>query len=91
MSPRRITAVALAAGLALAACGGSDDAAPAEPAPTEAPAAADDAGDAGEEAPASASDAPEILQFSADLVGGGTLDASTLAGTPTAFWFWAPT
>ena len=36
-------------------------------------------------------DAPEILQFTSALVGGGQLDASTLAGKPTAFWFWAPT
>jgi hypothetical protein len=34
---------------------------------------------------------PAALQFSAPLVGGGTLDASTLAGRPTLFWFWAPT
>jgi hypothetical protein len=35
--------------------------------------------------------APAALQFSAPLVGGGELDASTLAGKPTVFWFWAPT
>ena len=38
-----------------------------------------------------ASAAPAALQFSAPLVGGGELDATTLAGKPTVFWFWAPT
>jgi hypothetical protein len=36
-------------------------------------------------------EAPEILRFSNDLVGGGSFDASALAGKPAAFWFWAPT
>jgi hypothetical protein len=34
--------------------------------------------------------APEALRFTAPLVGGGMLDASTLADKPTVFWFWAP-
>jgi len=38
-----------------------------------------------------ASDAPELLQFTSPLVGGGELDATTLASKPTAFWFWSPT
>ena len=29
--------------------------------------------------------------FSAPIVGGGELDARSLAGRPVAFWFWAPT
>lgn len=33
---------------------------------------------------------PQILDFSAPLVGGGTLEGSDLAGAPVAFWFWAP-
>jgi hypothetical protein len=44
-----------------------------------APADSGDGGDAG------------VLGFQAPLVGGGTLDASTLIGQPVAFWFWAPT
>lgn len=36
-------------------------------------------------------DAPPALQFTAPLVGGGEIDATTLAGQPTAFWFWSPT
>jgi hypothetical protein len=34
---------------------------------------------------------PQALQFSAPLVGGGEIDAATLADKPTVFWFWAPT
>lgn len=33
---------------------------------------------------------PEVLQFSAPLVGGGTFDGAAVAGTPLALWFWAP-
>lgn len=32
---------------------------------------------------------PEALDFRAPTVGGGELDATTLAGRPVAFWFWA--
>ena len=35
-------------------------------------------------------EAPEALRFTAPLVGGGTIDAASLAGTPVLFWFWAP-
>lgn len=34
---------------------------------------------------------PDALQFSAPLVGGGTLDMAAYAGTTVALWFWAPT
>ena len=34
---------------------------------------------------------PEVLAFTAPLVGGGTFDGATTAGKPTVFWFWAPT
>jgi hypothetical protein len=34
---------------------------------------------------------PAALQFSAPLVGGGEFDGAETAGTPTVFWFWAPT
>ena len=33
---------------------------------------------------------PEILQFEAALVGGGTFRGAELAGAPVAVWFWAP-
>jgi hypothetical protein len=35
--------------------------------------------------------APDVLRFTAPIVGGGELDGSSLAGRPVAFWFWAPT
>jgi len=38
-----------------------------------------------------AAEVPELLQFTADLVGGGTFDGAATAGKPTVFWFWAPT
>jgi hypothetical protein len=41
--------------------------------------------------PTTAAVVPDILQFSAPLVGGGTFDGAAVAGIPTAFWFWAPT
>ena len=37
------------------------------------------------------SEAPALLQFSAPLVGGGDIDATSLAGQPTVCWVWAPT
>ncbi|MEM9515706.1 MAG: hypothetical protein AAGA42_12695 [Actinomycetota bacterium] len=50
-------------------------AATAAPAPTDAP----------------APPAPQALQFSAPLVGGGTIDpAAEFTGKPTLMWFWAP-
>lgn len=33
---------------------------------------------------------PELLRFSASLIGGGEYDADALAGKPTVLWFWAP-
>ena len=36
--------------------------------------------------------APEALQFTAPLVGGGEIDlAAEFNNKPTVFWFWAPT
>ena len=63
--------------------------APASEAPaTEAPATETPATDAPAPEPAPV---PEILQFTAPLVGGGEIDAAALAGKATVFWFWAPT
>ncbi len=72
----------------LAACGGGDEpAADVQPATTQTPAAqgsdADGAGTANAAVPAA-------LQFSAPLVGGGDLEAASLAGRPVLLWFWAP-
>jgi hypothetical protein len=99
MTSRRIlrtTAFVFAAGLATVACGGSDsaeDGSSSSPAATETAdtPVADDAGEPTDADVAPAGDAPEILRFTSPLVGGGELDAVTLAGTPTAFWFWSPT
>lgn len=33
---------------------------------------------------------PEVLDFEAPLLGGGSLKGADLAGKDVAFWFWAP-
>lgn len=38
-----------------------------------------------------AQEAPEVLQFAAPLLGGGSLDFTEFAGRTVAMWFWAPT
>ena len=91
---RRLAPLCLV-GLVLAACGSGDDgadpgtSAPATPAPaTSAPApGAEPSTDAGS---AVVADAPEALQLSAPLVGGGDIELTTLAGRPVLLWFWAP-
>ena len=84
----RIATAAVALGLTVAACGAGDDADDSAAAvETVAPPV-----DAGSEASSAGTDAvPALMQFSAPLVGGGSLDAATLANKPTAFWFWSPT
>lgn len=34
---------------------------------------------------------PPVLEVTANLVGGGTIDLAAYAGRPLAVWFWAPT
>ena len=94
---RRVSAgwVVLTA-LALAACGGE------QPTTETAPEMTASQPSASAMAPAptvtgepSATDSPagtlpEVLDFTAQTVDGGTFDASTLAGTPVVVWFWAP-
>jgi len=41
--------------------------------------------------PATPAGVAEVLRVTAPLVGGGSFDGATVAGTPTVFWFWAPT
>ncbi len=89
-------------GLTAAACGDEGTAGSAAPdstaASTLATATTEATGATGSTAPATTApdtstapvEAPEILRFSAPLVGGGTFDAATVAGTPLALWFWAP-
>jgi hypothetical protein len=40
--------------------------------------------------PPASSDAAELLDFTAPLVGGGTVRGAELAGRDLAIWFWAP-
>ncbi|MGI8792515.1 MAG: hypothetical protein ACR2H3_04970 [Acidimicrobiales bacterium] len=40
--------------------------------------------------PSSVAHAPTVLDFTAPLVGGGTFDAGSTAGTDLAVWFWSP-
>lgn len=81
-----------------AACGGGSDSTSADSAAdavaevpeTAAPTAPPDA-DTANAAGSDTANAPDILQFTSPLVGGGELDAATLSSKPTAFWFWSPT
>jgi hypothetical protein len=33
---------------------------------------------------------PDELEFTATLIGGGTIDGESLVGTDVLFWFWTP-
>jgi hypothetical protein len=80
------TAIALAAlTVVLSACGadGSTVAATSDP----------PAPSVGSEAPSGGGttrEIPEILDFEAPLLAGGTLRGADYAGKDVAFWFWAP-
>jgi len=65
---------------------------PTKPDPTSpaGPTGTDLIGPSGSTAPAEPTRVPEILRFETQLVGGGTLHGSELAGAPVALWFWAP-
>ena len=73
--------------LAAAACGGGsgDTAAPSSRTPFAPPATTATQG--GGTAPAAV---PEVLDFTADRLGGGTIEGAQYAGAPLAIWFWAP-
>ncbi len=83
-------AVPLVVVLALtgAACTGGGEATGASPtrAPTSAPAG--DMSPGGPGGPATA--VPDVLDFTAPRLGGGTIDGAQYAGAPLAIWFWAP-
>ena len=86
MTGRRLLGFATAAVLLLSACGAAADGANDTVADTGAGAAP------GTGPTASVATAvPDILQFQAPLVGGGTYDGAAAAGKVTAYWFWAPT
>ncbi len=89
---RRLVPLCLAG--ALVACGGGadPDTRAAQPAPTaavEAPAATSAPTD-GTDAPAPTGAVPAALDFSAPLVGGGSIELGASAGRPVLLWFWAP-
>lgn len=100
MRRRALTApLLIVLGLGAAACGdestagsaGPTTAAATTPEPTDS--AAPGSTEPATSAPgtsAAVAEVPEILRFTAPLVGGGTFDAAAVAGTPLALWFWAP-
>jgi hypothetical protein len=78
--PSRLSlAVLVAAAALVAGCAGGDGG-QTDPQPTATPPPVTEATAA----------VPDVLAFTAPLVGGGELDASTLAGETTVFWFWSP-
>jgi hypothetical protein len=83
-TPRRVRAggwrvVGVAAVLAVAAVACGSPAATSNPAPSATV------------QPSGAAAVPDLLKFTAPLLGGGTFDGTAFAGKPVAFWFWAPT
>lgn len=83
-------ALALVALVSLAACGGSSSVAT-ESTLAEGAAAAPTGSTQEASATTGAAVTPELLQFTAPLVGGGEFNGADRAGQATAFWFWAPT
>lgn len=69
--------VALA--IALAGCGAAQDGLTPETSPAASPSTRNDG------------NIPDSLQFTAELVGGGTFSDAWTAGQPVVLWFWAPT
>jgi thiol-disulfide isomerase/thioredoxin len=81
------------AALALTACGGEQPTTETAPAittsqPSAAPTPAMTDGTSPPDRPEGT--VPEVLDFTAQTVDGGTFDGSSLAGTPAVVWFWAP-
>jgi hypothetical protein len=91
-----LISISITAGLlALAGCGGSEPdtatkATTLAPETAASPATSPAASPAQPAPVAAVSGAPDALQFTAPLVGGGTLDLASLAGPPVLLWFWAP-
>ena len=88
----RTLVVVLSLAFVAAACGG-------EPASTTDPGSGDSSTSPGggssqarpaTPSPTGAAQIPEILEFEAPLLGGGTLRGVDYAGKDVAFWFWAP-
>ena len=81
---RRALALLAVFGLAVVSCGDDGASSPSTTVSTASSTAPSTAVQPGGEA-------PEALQLSAPLVGGGTIDLTQYAGTTVALWFWAPT
>ena len=79
----------------LTACGGGQDSSAPPPTPSPAtvvaPASTTAAPTTAAPTTAASPTVPTILDFEADLIGGGTFRGADLAGGDTLFWFWAPT
>jgi thiol-disulfide isomerase/thioredoxin len=92
----RVSALCVALALALTACGGEQPTTGTTPQTTASQPSASGAapsptmteGTSSPDVPAGT--VPEVLDFTAQTVDGGTFDGSTLAGTPAIVWFWAP-
>lgn len=87
---RTRTKIAIATFVLFAAACGGDPVASTDTA--ESPVAPGGGSSSATEAPEAASPVgiPEILEFEAPLLGGGTLRGVDYAGKDVAFWFWAP-
>ena len=81
----RAVPFAVLVALTAAACGGGEGrtAASSSQTPSALPAATATSG--GTIAPV-----PEVLDFTAQRLGGGTIEGALYAGAPLAIWFWAP-
>ena len=79
----------------LTACGGGQDSSAPPPTPSPAtvvaPASTPAAPTPAAPTTAASPTVPTILDFEADLIGGGTFRGADVAGGDTLFWFWAPT
>ncbi|HET6921432.1 MAG TPA: redoxin domain-containing protein [Jiangellaceae bacterium] len=93
MHRRALVLVVSVAAVALAACGsGSDPEGATIPEPTTAftePPAGQTTAPAPTPTPPTVP-VPDVLDFTAQTVDGGTFDGSILAGRPAVVWFWAP-
>lgn len=76
---RWVPGLIVALTIGLAACGATREGMTPETSTSASPSASND------------DNVPDSLQFTAELVGGGTFSAPSTAGQPVVLWFWAPT
>ncbi|MEX2440418.1 MAG: hypothetical protein WD739_11185 [Actinomycetota bacterium] len=86
-SPLRPAVLVVAMGLVAAACSSSPSQPPAGPAAQPSSNAAQGTPDAGA---GREPKVPQVLDFSAPQLGGGTVEGASFAGRDVAIWFWAP-